>query len=193
MRSLKHRWNGDKRPSSPPTIPSSCPPIAGSQCTKTDNSHHCVILNVGEGKLNQCFGSGFFFPDPDQTFFSEAGSGSAKNPDPDPWKKHPKTRVKVEKILYFISSTLNTFFFGQAPPKLYQKSKPSFSSLKLISVNGRIRIRTFKTRIQIGEKTRIQPDPKHWVKPFVTLALVGIVFLRYRYRTGFVRSVQLKK
>ena len=25
-----------------------------------------------------------FFPDPDQNFFSESGSGSAKNPDPDP-------------------------------------------------------------------------------------------------------------
>ena len=30
-----------------------------------------------------CFGCGFF-PDPDQTFFSEPGSGSVKNPDPDP-------------------------------------------------------------------------------------------------------------
>ena len=41
-----------------------------------------------------------FFPDADQTFFSE--SGSAKNPDPirknqDSWKKRPKTRVTVEK------------------------------------------------------------------------------------------------
>ena len=29
----------------------------------------------------QCLGSGFF-PGPDQTFFPESGSGSAKNPDP---------------------------------------------------------------------------------------------------------------
>ena len=29
----------------------------------------------------QRFGSGFF-PDQDQTFFPESGSGSAKNPDP---------------------------------------------------------------------------------------------------------------
>ena len=60
-----------------------------------------------------------FFPDTDQTFFL--------SPDPDPdrpksqirisKKKRPKTGVKVEKMLYFISSTLNTVFFGQAPPK----------------------------------------------------------------------------
>ena len=29
--SLNHRWNGNKRPSSPHTIPCSCPPIAGLQ------------------------------------------------------------------------------------------------------------------------------------------------------------------
>ena len=34
--------------------------------------------------INQCFGSGFF---------PRSGSGSAKNPDP--WKKRPKTGVKV--------------------------------------------------------------------------------------------------
>ena len=43
-----------------------------------------------------------FFPDPDQTFFLS----------PDPWKKRPKTGVKVEKI--YISCTLNTVLFGQA-------------------------------------------------------------------------------
>ena len=43
-------------------------------------------------------------------------------------------------------------------------SKPSFKSHKFINV--RIRIRTFKTRTRIGEKTRIHPDPdpKHWAK-----------------------------
>ena len=50
-------------------------------------------------------------------------------------------------MLYFISSTLNTVFFGQAPPKTL--SKPSFRSH-----NGRIR--TFKTQIRIGGKN---PDP----------------------------------
>ena len=60
----------------------------------------------------QCFGSGYFFPDRDQTFFL--------SPDPDRPKIRPKTEVKVEKNLYFISSTLNTVLFGQAPPKPYQ-------------------------------------------------------------------------
>ena len=96
-----------------------------------------------------------FFPDPDQPFLSR--SGSDKNPDP--WKKRPKTRIKVLKkyryLLYFISCTLNIVLFGQAPPKPYQKS--SFRSYKFI--HGRIRIRTFKTRIRIGKKSRIHPDP----------------------------------
>ena len=40
-----------------------------------------------------------------------SGSGSVKR---------PKTGVNVEKMLYLISSTLNTILFGQAPPKPYQ-------------------------------------------------------------------------
>ena len=75
-----------------------------------------------------------FFPGSESgsglTFFSEfgSGSGSAKNPDPirkksgsGSVKKCPRTRVKVEKMLHFISSTRNTVFFGQGPPK------PSFT------------------------------------------------------------------
>ena len=46
-------------------------------------------------------------------------------------------------MLYFISSTLNTVFFGHAPPKPYQNHH----------ITGRIR--TLKTRIRIGEKTQI--------------------------------------
>ena len=57
---------------------------------------------------------GLFSPDPDQTFFPESGSRSAKNPDPmwknpdpDQWKNPPKTGVKVEKscISYFVLLT----------------------------------------------------------------------------------------
>ena len=69
-----------------------------------------------------------FCPDPDQTFFSESGSGSAKkldsirkNPDPDPWKKRPKTGEIVGKKCYISYLALLTlFFFCQAPPKPYQ-------------------------------------------------------------------------
>ena len=35
-------------------------------------------------------------------------------------KKRPKTGVKVEKIVYFICSTLNTVLLGQASPIPYQ-------------------------------------------------------------------------
>ena len=52
-----------------------------------------AILGSDSNYLFQFFGSGFF-PDPDQTFFPESGSGSAKNPDPirknpDPIRKNP--------------------------------------------------------------------------------------------------------
>ena len=60
-------------------------------------------------------------------------------------------------MLYFISSTLNTVLFVQAPPKPYQNHHLDFRSHKFL--NGRIRIRTFKTQIRIGEKNRIHPDP----------------------------------
>ena len=40
------------------------------------------LYQVKQSFYSQCFGSWFFFPDPDQTFFSESGHGSAKNPDP---------------------------------------------------------------------------------------------------------------
>ena len=50
-------------------------------------------------------------------------------------------------MLNFISSTLNTVLFGQAPPKPYQNHH-LVKSHKFI--NGRIR--TFKTRIRLGEK-----------------------------------------
>ena len=109
-----------------------------------------------------------FFPDPDQTFFSESGSGSAKkldsirkNPDPDPWKKRPKTGEKVGKKCYISYLALLTlFFFCQAPPKPYQNHhldhisllmdgsgllKPgSGSAKKPGSVRIRIRNTTFK-------------------------------------------------
>ena len=39
------------------------------------------VRNGPEVGSGQCFGSGFFFPDPDQTVFSVSGSGLAKNPD----------------------------------------------------------------------------------------------------------------
>ena len=97
------------------------------------------------------------------SLFYESGSGSAKNPDPDPWKKRPKIGVKVKKILYFISSTLNIVLFGQAPPKPYQNHhldpisllmdgsgllKPGSGSAKK---PGSIRIRI--------RNTGIRPDP----------------------------------
>ena len=52
-------------------------------------------------------------------------------------KKRSKTRVKVEKMLYCISSCLHSVFFGQVPPKPYQNliktlSKQSFRSPKFI-------------------------------------------------------------
>ena len=107
-----------------------------------------------------------FFPDPDITFFLSPdpyrpkiriqsgifGSGSMK--------KNSKTVEQVENFVIFIFSTLNTILFGQVRPK--PNLKTSFRSH--LFVNGWIRIRVFKVRIliQIGEKTLIHPDPKHW-------------------------------
>ena len=64
---------------------------------------------------------GFFSPG--SAFFSESGSGSAKNPDP--IRKNPdmrkktvlKLEVKLKKVLYFISNTIDIVLFGQATPK----------------------------------------------------------------------------
>ena len=76
-----------------------------------------------------CFGSGFFSRIRISLFFLSPDPypdrpkiriRSGNIPDPDPWKKHPKTGVKVKKVLYFISSTLNVVLFGQTPPKPYQ-------------------------------------------------------------------------
>ena len=53
-----------------------------------------------------------------RTFFLESGSGSAENPDPDPWKKRPKT---VSTVQVDIFSTLNTVLFGQVTPKSNKK------------------------------------------------------------------------
>ena len=63
-------------------------------------------------------------------------------------------------MLYFISSTLNTVFFGQVPPKSKTLSKPSVRSQEFIFG----RIRTFQTRIRIDETARIHPDldSKQW-------------------------------
>ena len=58
-------------------------------------------------------------------------------------------------MLYIISSTHNTVLFGPAPLKTYQNHH-------LDPINGRIR--TFQTRIRIGKKTRIHPDPTYWDK-----------------------------
>ena len=78
-------------------------------------------------KILKCFGS-LFFPDPDQTFFSKSGSGSAENPNPI-WKiririhenNFLELKHKLNIFLNFISSPLNTILFGQAPPKPNQK------------------------------------------------------------------------
>ena len=40
---------------------------------------------------SQCFGSGFFFPDPDQAFESRSGSGE----NPDPWKNDLPTGITI--------------------------------------------------------------------------------------------------
>ena len=72
-------------------------------------------------------------------FWVRVRIGQKSGSNPDLWKKRPITRVKVEKMLYFKSSTNNTVFFGQAPPK-------PFRSHKLI--NGRIR--TFKSETLVN-------------------------------------------
>ena len=115
--------------------------------------------------FNQCFGSGFFFRIRIGIFFL--------SPDLD----RPKIRIRSGKIririwireknvlklelkkkkIYFISSTRQHCPFWSGSSKTL--SNPSFRSYKFI--HRRIRIRTFKTRIRIGEKTRILPDPEH--------------------------------
>ena len=71
-----------------------------------------------------------FFPDPNQIFFSfvriwiRIGQKSGSDPEKSgSVKKSPETEVQVEnKFVFHIkhSQVLNTFFFGQAPPKLNQ-------------------------------------------------------------------------
>ena len=116
---------------------------------------------------NQCFGS------------VGSGSDSFLSPDPDWPKKRPKTRIKVEKILYFISSTSNTVLFHQALPEPYQNHYLDHISLQ----NGRIR--TFKTRIQIGEKTRIQNTVRNGNRSFFNSKICvffGLIYVCHLFR-----------
>ena len=93
----------------------------------------------------------FFSPDSDPTLFLSPDPDRPKS-GTDPENLDPKTGVKVE--IFFIFHT-PSFWSGSSKTL----SKPSFRTHRFI--NGRIRIQTFKIRIQIDEKTQIHPDPKH--------------------------------
>ena len=116
-------------------------------------------------------------------FFPGSGSDSFLSPDPYWPKKRPKTRIKVEFFLYFIASTCNTVLFHQALPEPYQNHYLDHISLQ----NGRIR--TFKTRIQIGEKTQIQNTARNGNRSFfnfrICVFLASFTFVTY---LGFVPS-----
>ena len=101
-----------------------------------------------------------------RVFFPGPGSDFSSSPD------LPKIRIRSGKIwsrsrrkcrrkCYIFH--IKHCFFGQAPlkPQPFGISKPSFRSHKVIIG----RIRTYKIRIRIGEKTRIHPDPdtKHCI------------------------------
>ena len=84
-------------------------------------------------------------------FFTRAGAGAGQK------KTRSRSRSKMDRL----RNTGSDCSFWSGSSKSKTLSKPSFRSHKFI--NGRIR--TFKTRIRIGEKTRIRPNPdsKHCV------------------------------
>ena len=116
-------------------------------------------------QIMQCFGSGFFFRHLDQnSLWVRIWIGQKS--------RFVKKTFKIEKMLYIISSTLNTVLFGQAPPKPYQNHhldpisllmdgsgllKPGSGSAKK---PGSIRIRNtgsknaYKSNWRIGEWTK---------------------------------------
>ena len=95
-------------------------------------------------EILQCFGS-MFFPDPDQTFFSKSGSGSAENPN-SIWK----IRIRIHEKKLFITKVQVEIFFkfhiqhSQHYPFWLGSSKTnSKTSLRYLQfVNGWIWIRT---------------------------------------------------
>ena len=146
-----------------------------STLNNLDFLQHIFQLASFNDKM-QCFGSGFF-SQIQISLFSDSGScsRSAKNPDPirknpDPIRKNPdpdlwKLEFKYSRRKYYISYlALLLSFLVRLLQNLIKSSKPSFRSHKFII--GRIRIRNFKTRIWIGEKTRNHPDPKLWYWPY---------------------------
>ena len=82
----------------------------------------------------QCFGSGSFCPAPDQAFFPESGSESAKNPDPRNHVIRNKSFASILLVLFWINIRK-------------KRTDPGLD-----------------VRIRIGEKTRIHPDPEHWLE-----------------------------
>ena len=104
-----------------------------------------------------------FFSDPDRTFFLSPDrpkirirSGKIRIWTRIHAKKVQKLQEQIEQIctVYHILHSQHCSFWSGVSKTL---SKTSFRSHKV--VNGRIR--TLKTRIRIGIKTRIHLDPKH--------------------------------
>ena len=71
---------------------------------------------------------------------------------------------------YFIPSFLNTVLYGQAHPKPSQNHH--LDPIRLIMDGSESGL--LKTRIRICEKTRIHPDPKHWL--FLSSSSIWVLF-----------------
>ena len=67
---------------------------------------------------------------------------------------------------------VNIDLFGQAPPKPYQNDK---TIIKILEVYPWMDP-DFETRIRIGEKNQIHPDPKHCFIMYITNLKVFLYF-----------------
>ena len=91
---------------------------------EVDRVQHQLSLSHFQGKFwifTPVFRIRFFSPDSDQSpnpDFAKNLDPIRKNPDPDSWKKRPKTGVKVENIVItYLDLSILSFLVGQAPPK----------------------------------------------------------------------------
>ena len=91
---------------------------------EVDRFQHQLSLSHFQGKFwifTPVFRIRFFSPDLDQSpdpDFAKNLDPIRKNPDPDTWKKRPKTGVKVESIVItYLDLSILSFLVGQAPPK----------------------------------------------------------------------------
>ena len=114
--------------------------------------------------LVQCFGYGWFCPDPDQTFFPESGSGSVKesgsdpeNPDSDPQKTPKNCKDNKQNFIPYFSQSFLVRFLQNL---IKEHHLDPISLLTDGSGSGFLKYGSGSA------KNRIHPDPdldpKHW-------------------------------